>query len=120
MNGFAFLVLVGTILCDIVGQLCFKAGLDGVTGGDSSRPVWLKVATTPLIWLGVVTYAIEIGAWLFVLSRMPLSLAFPLASFSYCGIALASRFVLKEPVSRRRWLGTALIAVGVAIVGTST
>lgn len=120
MNILAFIVLVGTIACDIVGQLCFKAGLDGVSGGDANRPVWLKVATTPLIWLGVVTYAVEIGAWLFVLSRLPLSLAFPLASFSYCGIALASRFILKEPVSRRRWLGTALIAVGVAIVGTST
>jgi drug/metabolite transporter (DMT)-like permease len=51
---------------------------------------------------------------------MPLSFAFPLASLSYCGIALSSRFILKEPVSRRRWLGTALIALGVAMVGTST
>jgi undecaprenyl phosphate-alpha-L-ara4N flippase subunit ArnE len=120
MNSSAFLVLVGTILCDIIGQLCFKAGLDSADGGDATRLVWLKVATTPLIWLGMATYAIEIGAWLFVLSRMPLSLAFPLASLSYCGIALASRFILKEPVSQRRWLGTALIALGVAIVGSST
>jgi undecaprenyl phosphate-alpha-L-ara4N flippase subunit ArnE len=120
MNSSALLVLAGTILCDIIGQLCFKAGLDGAAGGDATRTVWRKVAVTPLIWLGVATYAIEIGAWLFVLSRMPLSFAFPLASLSYCGIALSSRFILKEQVSRRRWLGTALIALGVAMVGTST
>jgi undecaprenyl phosphate-alpha-L-ara4N flippase subunit ArnE len=117
VNGPALLVLAGTILCDIIGQLCFKAGLDG---GDAACLIRRKVATTPLIWVGVATYAVEIGAWLYVLSRMPLSLAFPLASLSYCGIALASRFILKEPVSRRRWLGTALIALGVAMVGTST
>ena len=120
MNSPALLVLLGTILCDIIGQLCFKAGLDGAAGGDAARSVWLKVAATPLIWLGVATYAVEIGAWLFVLSRMPLSVAFPLASLSYCGVALASRFILKEPVSRRRWLGTALVALGAAIVGSST
>lgn len=120
MNSPVLLVLAGTILCDVIGQLCFKAGLGGADSGDASHLVWRKVATTPLIWLGVATYAVEIGAWLFVLSRMPLSYAFPLASLSYCGIALASHFILKEPVSRRRWLGTALIALGVAMVGTST
>jgi hypothetical protein len=46
----------------------------------------------------------------------PLSLAFPLASLSYCGVLLASRFVLGEAVSRRRWLGVGLITAGVAIV----
>ena len=120
MNSPAFLVLFGAILGDIFGQLCFKAGLGGADSADASRLVWLKVATTPLIWLGVAIYAVEIGAWLFVLSRIPLSYAFPLASLSYCGVALASHFILKEPVSRRRWLGAALIALGVAMVGTST
>jgi undecaprenyl phosphate-alpha-L-ara4N flippase subunit ArnE len=32
MNSSALLVLAGTILCDIIGQLCFKAGLDGAAG----------------------------------------------------------------------------------------
>ena len=39
---------------------------------------------------------------------------------AYCGIALASHFVLRESVSRRRWIGTILVAVGAAIVSTTT
>jgi len=109
-------ILALTIGLEVAGQLCFKIGLGGLSSAESSKAVWRKVATTPLIWLGVVTYAIELGAWLFVLSRLPLSVAFPAASFSYCGIALASRFVLNEPISRQRWFGTVLVAVGVAIV----
>jgi undecaprenyl phosphate-alpha-L-ara4N flippase subunit ArnE len=113
----ALAVLAVTILIDVFGQIAFKVGLDG--GRGSERPLWLRVLTAPLIWLGVAAYAVELAAWLFVLSRLPLSLAYPLASLSYCGIALASRAILKEPVSPRRWLGTGLIAAGAAIVGAS-
>ena len=81
--------------------------------------MWRKVVSTPLIWAGIAAYTIDLGAWLFVLSRLPLSVAFPLASLSYCGIALASRFVLRETVSAGRWAGTVLIALGAAIVSTT-
>lgn len=114
---FAILAILAlTIALEVSGQLCFKVGLGGVSSAQSAQPVWLKVATTPLIWAGVAAYAIELAAWLFILSRLPLSVAFPAGSLSYCGIALASRFVLNEPVSRQRWIGTVLVAIGVAIV----
>jgi undecaprenyl phosphate-alpha-L-ara4N flippase subunit ArnE len=37
-------------------------------------------------------------------------------ALSYCGVVLASRFVLGERVSRRRWFATFAIALGVALV----
>jgi drug/metabolite transporter (DMT)-like permease len=120
MNALSLAVLAFTVLLDVAGQLCFKLGLEGPQAARSRKPVWLKVATTPLIWAGVLAYAVDLAAWLFVLSRLPLSVAFPLASISYCAIALAGRFILNEPVSRQRWIGTILIALGVAIVSTTT
>ncbi|WP_413988550.1 EamA family transporter [Labrys okinawensis] len=119
MTMLAILVLAGTICCDVIGQLCFKVGLDDPSISIQARPIWLRVIGSPLIWLGLATYAVEIAAWLFVLSRLPLSVAFPLAGLSYCGIALASRFILRESISRRRWIGTILIALGAAVVGSS-
>ena len=118
MTAVAFAVLALTIALDVIGQLCFKFGLDQREEPD--LPVWRKVLTTPLIWAGVAAYAVELGAWLFVLSRLPLSVAFPLVSLSYCGIALAGRCLLHEHVSRQRWIGTFLIALGAAIVSTTT
>ena len=119
MKFVSFAVLGGTIACDIAGQLCFKIGLDSSSDRGSAGPIWWRVGSSSLIWLGVAVYAVEIAAWLFVLSRLPLSLAFPLAALSYCGIAIAGRFVLHERVSGRRWVGTFLIALGAAIVGMS-
>jgi drug/metabolite transporter (DMT)-like permease len=121
VNSLALSVLALTIVLDVAGQTCFKLGLEGrrLNGAGTASPLWLRVATTPLVWVGVLSYAVELGAWLFVLSRLPLSVAVPLASLSYCGVALTSRFVLKEPVSRKRWLGTALVALGAAIVSAT-
>ena len=45
-----------------------------------------------------------------------MSLLFPLAALAYCLVVLAGRVVLKETVSRRRWLGTLVITLGVMLV----
>jgi len=112
-------ILAFTVLVDVGAQLCFKAGLSG-TNRYGEGSLWLKVTTTPIIWAGIIAYAAELAAWVFILSRLPLNAAFPLTSLSYCGIALTGRFILKEPVSTRRWIGIALISIGAAIVGSTT
>jgi undecaprenyl phosphate-alpha-L-ara4N flippase subunit ArnE len=105
-----------TTMLDVVGQLSFKAGLSRSAAHEGARPLWRRVVGSPWIWAGCGAYAAELAAWLAVLSRAPLSVAFPLASLSYCGVLLASRFVLGEKVPPRRWLGASLITFGVAIV----
>jgi undecaprenyl phosphate-alpha-L-ara4N flippase subunit ArnE len=110
------LLLAITSGLDVAGQLCFKIGLDRPAAAAAGGRLWRRVVTSPWVWAGFLAYAAELAAWLALLSRAPLSLAFPLASLSYCGVLLASRFVLGEAVSRRRWLGVGLITVGVAIV----
>lgn len=108
-----------TIVLDVVGQLCFKLGLTRLPerpATDHLGVFWKHVFSSPLLWGGIASYAVELGLWLAVLANAPLSLVFPLASLSYCGVVLASRFVLKEAVSRQRWAGALLIALGVAFV----
>lgn len=120
MQMIAFAVLGCSIVLDVAGQLFFKLGLNGDSGNDQQRPAVLKALTSPMVWAGIAAYTVELCAWLFVLSRLPLSVAFPIAGLSYCGIAIGSRFILNERVSRQRWIGTIFIAVGVAIVSMTT
>ncbi len=40
------------------------------------------------------------------LTLAPLSLAVPFAALSYCGVVLASRLILREHISARRWAAT--------------
>ena len=57
--------------------------------------------------------------WLTVLYRMDVSRAFPFLSLGTVGVVAASRLWLGEPVSARRWLGVALIALGIALVAST-
>ena len=117
---FTVIVLVAiSIVLDVIGQLCFKLGLDRLPeleGGFRLNAFWGQVFNTPLLWCGVVTYVIEFFIWLEALSRAPLSLLFPAAALAYCGVVLAGNVFLGEHVSRRRWLGTLVITAGVMLV----
>jgi len=107
-----------SVICDVGGQLCFKHGVNH--GGDEDLPLlrfWLSSLKNPWLLSGIAIYCVEIVTWLQILERAPLSVAFPIASLNYCGILLASRFILKETVTARRWAGAVLITLGVIIVG---
>jgi undecaprenyl phosphate-alpha-L-ara4N flippase subunit ArnE len=54
---------------------------------------------------------------LLVLSRVPLSFAYPFAGLTYLLISLFGKFVLREEVPFLRWLGIALIILGIVLVG---
>jgi drug/metabolite transporter (DMT)-like permease len=108
-----------SIVLDVIGQLCFKIGLDRLPeleGGFRLNAFWGQVFNAPLLWAGVGAYAVEFFVWLEALSRAPLSLLFPSAALGYVGVVLAGKLVLKETVSVRRWLGTLVITLGVMIV----
>ena len=105
-------LLIATVLCDVAGQTCFKIGVDEKHAASG------LFATIASRWIlaGVLIYVVEFTVWFAALSMTPLSGAFPFMALSYCGVVVASRFILHERVSTRRWIATALIVVGVALV----
>jgi undecaprenyl phosphate-alpha-L-ara4N flippase subunit ArnE len=119
MMWFALALLFGTVLCDVGGQVCFKLGV-----GHETEPMPMQgvpsfltgLIASPWIVAGVLIYVVEFTLWFAALSMTKLSTAFPFMALSYCGVVVASRFVLGERVSRRRWLATFAVAFGVALV----
>lgn len=108
---------LASILCDVAGQLCFKAGarkLESAAGRSSSGA--LALFGEPRVLAGIAIYAVEIVVWIRILSLVPLSVAFPIASLNYLAITLASRLWLGEQVSAHRWAGAALVTAGVVLV----
>ena len=73
-------------------------------------------------WLlaGIVTYALELIIWLRILAEVPISVAFPIASANFLGVALAGHFLLKEKSAAPNGPVRVLITMGVALVAGST
>jgi multidrug transporter EmrE-like cation transporter len=108
-----------SLCCDVGGQLCFKMGSNRLSDGSCQGLLrhLRQVLASPWMGCGILVYGFEVILWLAILERAPLSLAFPIASVNFCGVVVASKFLLGEPVSRRRWLGVGLITAGVLVIG---
>jgi drug/metabolite transporter (DMT)-like permease len=115
-----FVLLMATVLCDVCGQVCFKLGVGHDDSAAQPRRgvsgFVLDLVGSPWVVAGLLIYVVEFIVWFAALSLTPLSVAFPFMALSYCGVVIASRWILKERVSLRRWLGTIAVAGGVALV----
>lgn len=108
----------------IAGQLTLKSAMNqvGRIGGAEVRAAGdtvLRVAREPRLWAGLLLFGISSIFWIVVLSRVPLSVAYPLVGVSYILIVLLSRLVLHEHVPALRWIGVIVVAAGIAIIGLS-
>jgi bacterial/archaeal transporter family protein len=77
------------------------------------------VFTTPWIGLGIVMLIGSLLLYMAAISRLNLSYVLPIHSFTHVLNALFAWLMLGEMVSGLRWLATAMITVGVFIVGCS-
>ncbi|WP_139996879.1 MULTISPECIES: EamA family transporter [Paenibacillus] len=110
----AYIVLFFNILLLVSGQLLWKTGMNKLdtSKGDS----WMTLLWSPHIWSGLVLYGIATVLWLYVLKKLPLSLAYPLQSLAYVIALVAAVFIFHESVPFQRWVGVAIILVGVIVL----
>jgi drug/metabolite transporter (DMT)-like permease len=79
----------------------------------------LTAAISPLIWLGLIIYGLSVAMWLWVLSKVDLSAAYPFVGVSFLVTMAFGVFLLDESVTPMRIVGTILIAIGCTLVGKS-
>jgi multidrug transporter EmrE-like cation transporter len=117
-------LLLVSVVFAIGGQLTLKSAMNEI-GRIGSAEVRVpldtiaRVAKEPRLWIGLTLFGISALFWLVVLSRVPLSVAYPFVGVSYILVVLFSRLILHEQVPPLRWVGVVVVAVGIAVVGLS-
>ncbi|MCE9639129.1 MAG: EamA family transporter [Betaproteobacteria bacterium] len=123
MNAISFSLLLTGVLLNAGAQLLLKAGTNSVGVFEFSRdniiPVGWKLATEPHIMGGLGCYVISVVVWIMALSRVEVSIAYPLLSIGYVVNAIAAYYLFGEAVTPMRLTGIAIIIVGVWIVARS-
>ncbi len=79
----------------------------------------IAAALSPLIWLGLVIYGLSMAMWIWILSRVDLSVAYPFVGISFLITMVFGMFLLDENVTPLRIMGTVLIMAGCALIGRS-
>jgi multidrug transporter EmrE-like cation transporter len=105
------LILVGVLL-NAAAQLLLKAG-------TNAMPLGLRLAIEPHILAGLACYVVSVVVWIVALSRVPVSIAYPMLSIGYVVNAIAAWYLLGEAVTPMRLVGIGIIVLGVFIVARS-
>jgi multidrug transporter EmrE-like cation transporter len=112
------LILISVFL-NAVGQLVFKAAMNSLGPLEISLDHMLKMATNPLLLLGLVIYAGSTFLWLISLSKADLSFAYPFLSLTYFVVLLGGAVLFAEQITLTRVVGFVVVVVGLLIVARS-
>ncbi len=110
--------MTGTTIGIMLVIVC--AFLEGIGQVFLKKSVLTKVRWFMWISAGVVALALEALIYTEALKLLDVSVAFTICSLNLIAITVLSRFILREHVTRTRWIGVGLIFVGAALVMART
>ena len=98
----------------VVGLVLMRLGLPAISRDGFAHASWaslLEVGSGATLYLGAF------AVWLVILSRIELSVAYPVAiGLTLVLVSVSSAVLLKEPVELARVLGIVLILAGISLV----
>ena len=106
--------IIFAVLLGAIGQVFFKLGSSSFKGGIFDQI--LLFITNKFLFFGLILYGISTLIYVTSLSKVPLSLAYPLISIGYIFVLLFSHFFLGETLSISKILGTTIIISGVCVL----
>lgn len=116
----AFALILAGVLLNAVAQLALKASVSDVgaihPGLPGSGGMALKLLAEPWLWAGLLCYIVSVGVWIVALSRVEVSIAYPMLSIGYVVNAIAAWMLFGEALSAAKLAGIGVIIVGVYIL----
>lgn len=105
------------VLLATAAEIFLKLGAQATA--DPSDP-WSWTGLTGLrsgwVWWGILASVISLFNWLATLKKLPLTIAFPVGNAVHILVPLSSWIFLGEAILPKRWLGIALVLIGLMIV----
>jgi drug/metabolite transporter (DMT)-like permease len=111
-------IMLAAVFALAAGETLLSKGMRQI--GQEPRS-WTRqavaVARNGWVWAGCALLLVHLGLYMVALGEADLTFVLPLTAASYPLSALFAKYFLHEEVSLLRWVGMALITIGVAIVG---
>lgn len=106
-------MFLAMVSCTVIANLLLKTGATA----DEVRQSGLAGLLNWRVGVGLVAFAAAALIYLLLLRSIPLNVAQSFMAAQFIAIILASAVVLSEPIGPGQWVGIALIALGIAVVG---
>jgi len=120
VNAISFGLILTGVLLNAAAQLLLKAGTNAVGHFEFTAanivPVGTRLALEPHILGGLACYVVSVVVWILGLSRVEVSIAYPMLSIGYIVNALAAWYLFGESLTAQKLVGIGFIVVGVFLV----
>ena len=116
-----FLIIVIGVSLNAAGQLFLKSGANiiGPITTNSNIATTLIASINTYIILGLLCYVLSVLAWIVALTRVDVSIAYPMLSLGYVIVTLAAWFLFNEPISAVKILALSIIIFGIVLLANS-
>jgi multidrug transporter EmrE-like cation transporter len=120
MKALEFGLIVFGVMLNALAQLLLKAGTRTIGQFEFSAanvwPIGWSMATNPHIIGGLSCYVISVVVWIMALSRVEVSVAYPMLSLGYIVNAFFAWWLFGEAITVTRIVGMGIIIIGVYLV----
>jgi drug/metabolite transporter (DMT)-like permease len=115
-----FILLGVSIITTVLSQLLFKKEMLKIGNVDFSfRNIEFlirQMVVSPLLLTGILLYGISFLLWLMVLSKIKLSIVYPITAMNFILVITASYFLYNEKLTTIQYGGAVLIITGVFLL----
>ncbi|MDD4929884.1 MAG: SMR family transporter [Gallionella sp.] len=120
MNLVSFSLIMAGVMLNAAAQILMKTGTNSIGyfafSVENILPVGWKLATEPHIIGAMCCYVLGVVIWILALSRVQVSIAYPLLSMGYVVNALAAWYLFNESFNPAKVIGMGVIILGVIII----
>ena len=116
-----FPMILASVAISALAQIALKYGMSSLAVQRSIKtglPVEIvtNIASSPMVLLGMGLYFASMVIWLFVLSKVEVSYAYPFVALGFVFTALLGRLLFNDEFSIYKVIGTLLIVGGVVVM----
>lgn len=80
----------------------------------------INIIQIPYFFIALIVYGVATFYWLYILQKIPLSIAYPFTALAMIIIPIASLFLFKENLSMNYWIGSFFIFLGIVIISINS
>ena len=104
-----FSLILATVAALSAGQICFKLASPAFVHFS------IKSLFSPVFIVALIIYGVATILWVVVLSRVPLTIAYPIVAMSYLIVPILARIFLQESLHWQTFVGAAIIIIGILV-----
>lgn len=113
---------LGAIVLGSCGHLLIKSGVTAAAHSAAASGLLARIAhyfVQPAALSGLAIYGAGTLLWIYAVSQRNISYLYPLTALTYVTVALGGKFFFGEAISSGRWVGIAVVVLGVAMLQLS-